>query len=177
MKKKLPLLIITITLFFLFQNSYAIDKEVLKTDLQTLIGDNLSWKLTVFKNLKKDMPCQEVKTLYPQLETCQDTKDYDFPKVPESNHSLISGYEFIFKQGKLTDASVLLKGDLDKETIKEISLELLQKKWGTLSAEDQKEDILTWVNDQFNISQRIFMIDHWEIKNGLPKQEVQNQLQ
>lgn len=169
MTKKLCFFLTFLTLFFISQNSHAIDKEVLKTNLQTVIGNNTSWQLTTFKNLKKDMPCQEVKTLYPQLEACQDTKDYDFPKAEEKNHPLITAYEFTFKEGKLTDATLIFKGDLDKEAFKEISLDLLQKKWGALSTEDQKEDILTWVNDQFDISQRIFMVDHWEIRNGMPK--------
>lgn len=175
MIKKLSLFLTILTLFFISQNLYAIDKGVLKTDLQTLIGDNSSWKLAAFKNLKRDMPCQEVKTLYPQLEACQDTKEYDFPKAQEANHTLISSYKFTFKQGKLTDVSIIFKGDLDKEAFKEISLDLLQKKWGALNVEDQKEDILTWVNDQFDISQRIYMVDHWEVKNGMPKEEVPNQ--
>jgi hypothetical protein len=162
--------VITIGLFFGSVSVQAQDEAAIKAGLEKLVGDNTSWKASVFSGLKKGMSCEEVKAAYADLQGCDPAQEWSFASAGAKDDPLVSGYEFSFNSGKLNDATVVFKGSLDKDLFKKVSRAVFQAKWGQLK-EGQDQEILTWVNSDFNTTQRSYMVDHWQLKNDLPDAE------
>jgi hypothetical protein len=160
----------TLSLLFGAAAVRAQDEATIKSGLQKLVGDKGPWKAAVFAALKKGMSCDDLKKVYADLEGCDPAQEWSFAHANAKDDALVAGYQFSLNSGKLSDATVMFKGSLDKEVFKKASLEVFQAKWGELK-EGQAEDILTWVNSEFNTTQRNYMVDHWELKNDLPENE------
>lgn len=151
----------------LTSSAETLDEPTMKAKLSEIIGDKTLWNIPAMKDFKRNANCEDVKKVLTTL-TCDPTK-YDFPKVAVDNNPLISGYKFSFDKGKLYAVTVLFHRHLDKDLFKKVSLELGEAKWGALKPEKRDGDILTWVNSSFDIVQRTYFIDHWEIKVVAPK--------
>jgi len=160
----------TLSLLFGAAGVCAQDEAAVKGGLQKLVGEKTAWKAAVFAGLKKGMSCDDVKKVYADLDGCDPAQEWSFAHANAKDDALVAGYQFSFNNGKLTDATILFKGSVDKDLFKKVSLEVFQGKWGELK-DGQNEDILTWVNSDFNTTQRNYMVDHWELKNDLPESE------
>lgn len=143
----------------------------LKTQLGDVLGAKESWKPKVFTGLKAGMPCEEVKKIYVDLAVCDATKDYDFQKVAVADQPLISHYEFVFNMGKLKEARILFKSNIDKDEFKKASLELFEAKWGVVKPEKREMDILTAIGPSYVKAQRVYMGSQWQLNVDMPTTE------
>lgn len=73
----------------------------------------------------------------------------------------------MFRSGELVSATIEFKRGLDREAFKAASLTAMLDKWGGIDAAERDEDILTVINSEYDLSQRSFMVDHWEIRNDI----------
>lgn len=151
--------------------SWAALATDIKTQLGEVVGGKESWKPKIFAGLKVNMPCEEVKKLYPTLASCDVAKDFDFQKVAVTDNPLISEYEFVFEKGKLTETRIIFKSNLDKEEFKKASLELFEAKWGVVKPEKREQDILTSIGPKFVKAQRVYMGGQWQLNVDLPETE------
>ncbi len=143
----------------------------LRGQLKEVLGDDSSWKATVFSSLRLGMTCDETRKLFPELGVCDSTKSFDFLEVSVKNHPVVSRYKFSFKEGTLYDATLIFRRSLNYEEFKSASLDLFEKKWGAIPPEKRDQEILTAVGPGFVLAQRSEMMNEWHIKHGFPKNE------
>lgn len=134
--------------------------------LAEIIGSSDSWQIAFFKGLKQGMPSAEVKKIYPDL-VVDDSEEYDFPEVEIKDNKIVASIKFTFTKGKLDSGTLLFKEKLNKEAFKKASLAAFEAKWGKLKEDERNEDILTAANSKFQLSQRMYMVDHWELRNDI----------
>ena len=163
MKKIILTLIVILSVFFVSCGG-SLSNDDIKDELTKIVGTTSAWKMDIFKDLKLNMSCEDVKAIYSDIE-CNSDEEWDFQEAKYNDSTLIDAIEFDFYYGKLESATVMIKSSIDKETFKDISLEVLEAKWGALEEEEKGEEILTWVyyGDSFFTAQRTYMVDHWEI--------------
>jgi hypothetical protein len=137
-----------------------------------LLGTDTNWKPTVFKNLKRGMPCGEVKEFFPGL-ACQDFKKYSFPRVPGRLSDWIKEYQFTLKYGKLDSAAIIFNARLMNAEQFEISLlNVAQRKWGELPPDKLNQKYKYWYNsDRDSVSLSRYN-GNWQLKISLPRRDT-----
>lgn len=148
------------------KSAAKLSEQEITDALAEVIGESDAWQAEFLSNLKKNMSCADVKKIYPDLE-CAPDEEYDFPEVTVKGNKIVSGIKFTFKSGKLSSATIQFKSKLKKDLFKKLSLAAFEAKWGEVKAEDKNEDILTAANSKYNLAQRNYMVDHWEISNDI----------
>jgi hypothetical protein len=144
--------------------------EQLKAQLLEVLGDSSTWKSAAMAPLQPDMTCDQVHAAFPALEPCETKPGFVFAEAPVSGHPILARYKFSFQDGKLYDATLIFRRNLDREQFKSASLELFESKWGALKPEKRSQDILTSIGPNFSKAQRVYMVSEWQISHDFPKE-------
>lgn len=145
------------------------DEASLRSDLTKVLGDRSSWTPTLLSQLKAGMTCDQARSVFATLGTCDSSKDYDFPQITLENDPVVSSIQLVFAKGALTGADIVFKSDLDG-SFKTVSAELFQAKWGEVPVEKKDQDILTKIGPGFVKAQRANIGGQWRISFDFPKQ-------
>lgn len=137
--------------------------------LAKLLGDSSRWVVPAMSKFKRGMYCGQVLQVYKTMKGCDPTKNYSWGTVTIKDHPLIHALKFTFNKGQLKSATLIFHRQLDKESFKQISLEMFEKKWGRVKPEKRNNDILTVYKTNYGVAQRTYSRDHWEIKHDFPK--------
>lgn len=142
----------------------AQDAAALKAELAKVTGTNKDdWRPAAFAKLQKGMTCAQVKAQIPSIGACGATVEAKAEGSP-----VLDGYEFRFRDDKLYSATLLFKRSLDKAAFKQASIEVFEAKWGKQKADKRDADLLTWVGPGSGMTQRMFLVDQWQVAVDLP---------
>jgi len=147
----------------------TLSAEEVRVELAKLLGTTKSWLVPALAKFKRGMDCAQVSQVYKTMKGCDPAKNYSWGIVTIKNHPLVHLLKFTFSSGQLRSAAIIFHRQLDKEIFKQVSAELFQTKWGKLSPAKLNQDILTVYKNNYGVTQRNFMVDHWEIKQDFPK--------
>jgi len=168
-------IVLVTSLAFLFNNfNYAktASEKLAKKEraLEKILGTNSNWKPTVFKDLKRNMPYEQVKNIkkFRHLQ-CKSYKSYDFPKVTAGFGS-IKEYKFTFKRGLLQNATIVFGARLfDEKRFYTALLNVAQRKWGELSSEKLNKRVIVWTNSDLDIVTLSKIGSNYQTKVSMPK--------
>lgn len=157
-------LTVVLWVFLIAGQLAAQDAAALKAEIAKVAGTNQDdWRPAVFAKLQKGMTCAQVKAQVPSIGACGATVQAKVEGSP-----VLEGYEFRFREDKLYSATLLFKRSLDKAAFKKASIEAFEAKWGKQRPEKRDADLLTWVGPGSGMTQRMFLVDQWQVTVDLP---------
>jgi hypothetical protein len=143
-----------------------------EAQLEKLLGTNTNWKAAVFKDLKKGMPCSEVRKYFKGLK-CNPRKKYDFPKVSGKLLGKVKEYQFTFKSGLLQSATIVFGARVfDEKRFVTALLNVAQRKWGKLPPEKLSKNVKVWVNGDYDTVTMSKVRTNWQLKISMPKRDT-----
>lgn len=165
-------LVLMVSLPLISQEKADAKLAKMEAELETLLGTDTNWKADVFKDLKKGMPCSEVRKYFKALK-CNPAKAYDFPKVSGKLFGKVKEYQFTFKSGNLESATIIFGARaFDEKRFVTALLNVAQRKWGKLSPEKLQKDIRTWINGDYDTVTMSKLRTNWQLKIAMPKRDT-----
>lgn len=139
----------------------------LPTELNRVIGISMNWKAAYFTRIQAGQSCDDVRAAFPSLGMCNSKQDFDFVDAAIKDDAIVAGLTFSFYLGKVDEARIRFKRGLDRQAFKTASFTAFVNKWDGAVASEKDDDILTAVSSNFQLAQRSYMVDHWEINCSL----------
>jgi hypothetical protein len=146
-----------------------LSEATIRVALARLLGGNTQWVAPSMAKFKSGMYCAQVQQVYKTMTGCDPVKNWSWGTVTIKDHPLVHALKFAFNKGKLSSVSFIFHRQLDKELFKMVSVQMFEKKWGPISLEKRDKDTLTIYKSGYGMTQRSYLIDHWEIKHDFPK--------
>ena len=143
-------------------------------EIEPVIGSNPNWKVTLLKDLHKEMTCDEVRQFFPKLKKCDPAQEWEFAAYSGKplKHP-VDQVKFTFNRGKLRSATIVFQGYMFMdENFGKALLDLAVRKWGPLSSDQAGQSSRIWTNADSDMITVTYMTDHWELENGLPTYET-----
>lgn len=147
----------------------ALAEAEIRAYLNQLLGSSNTWNIPVFAKFKYGMYCGQVQEIYKTLSGCDPSKAWSFGMVTINGHPMVQALKFAFNRGQLANASIIFHPQLDRTLFKNVSLDLIEQKWGRIDLNKRNNDALSLYKEGFGYVQRNFYADHWEIKVDLSK--------
>ncbi|MCP5108952.1 MAG: hypothetical protein GY950_36550 [bacterium] len=176
-KQYLPIILALVLVLTMSTSLVPKDKAAEKLakaekQLTDLLGTDTNWKATIFKDLRKNMPCSTVKKYFKGLR-CNPAKKYDFPKVSGKLFGKVKEYQFTFKSGKLQSATIIFGvRAFDEKRFTTALLNVAQRKWGKLSPEKLNKTVKTWINGDYDTVTMSKSRSNWQLKIAMPKRDT-----
>ncbi|MBN2346000.1 MAG: hypothetical protein JXO51_06385 [Candidatus Aminicenantes bacterium] len=177
MRKKVSWLLgLAVLAFFLADRGHAATAEEklqkMEKQLEAILGTDSNWKPAVLQDLRRGMPCAEVRGIkaFRSL-SCRPGKNYDFPVVP-GGFGKIKEYKFTFKEGLLQNVSIVFGARLlDEKRFQQALLNVAQRKWGALTPEKLAKPILVWTNPDLDTATLNKNGVNFQVKVDMPKHD------
>lgn len=162
-------------LFLAFPGRAATAEEKLakmEKGIEAILGTSSNWKPAVLKDLRRNMPCAEVRNIKAfRLLECHPGKDYDFPKV-SGGFGKISEYQFTFKRGRLQSVTIVFGVRVfDEKRFAQALLNVAQRKWGELTPEKLAGSVLVWTNPDFDSAMLNKIGSNYQLKVDMPRRD------
>lgn len=187
MKKRILMMVLILTvLVFGFQaDAFARQKltkeqkaaaklKKMEDAIEKYLGGKESWKANVFKDLRLNMPCKEVRKHFKGLK-CQSHKKYDFPVVMAGLGKKVYQYKFTFKYGKLQSATIVWGSRMfDAKRFTQALHNVAQRKWGVLKPEKLQANVKVWTNSDYDSVTLSYSTHNskWSLKISMPKKDT-----
>lgn len=170
--------IVVVVLIFSFNIlSFSSDKstdklEKMEQSLEKIIGTDTNWKPIVFKDLRLDMPCSQVKKSFKGIK-CNTNKQYDFPRVSGKLFGKIKEYKFTFNYGKLLSGTIVFAARITgAKRFETALLNVAQRKWGKLLPEKLQQKVKVWTNSDYDTVTLSPISNNWHLKVKMPKRDT-----
>jgi hypothetical protein len=111
-------------------NAASLDEAGIRTELAALLGPKGNYIPTIISQLSGGMTCDQVNALYPGLYECKPGSSSNFPKVSVSDHPLVAGLNFSFRNERLTYVTIIFHYQISRDFFKNAAFALFQENWG-----------------------------------------------
>jgi len=144
----------------------------MEREIEAILGTSSNWKPTVLQELRRGMPCEEVRKVkaFRFLE-CHPEKNYDFPTV-SAGFGKISEYKFTFKNGLLQNVTIVFGARLfDEKRFQQALLNVAERKWGALTPEKLANPVLVWTNPDLDTATLSNVESNYQVQVDMPKRD------